>query len=66
MKYPLIKDAIETTKGKQLYSILSKGMDRGLELTTKSIKDAIQKMPCYLGSEDHIARMVWMLMNEEE
>lgn len=66
MKYPLIVDALKTKKGQKLYELLSKGFDRGLELSSTEVKNAIQgHMPCYLGSEDHIARMVWIVMNEK-
>lgn len=63
MKYELIKDAMATDEGKRLYQILCDCMDRGLELTADHVKDVINAFPTYLGSEDHIARMVWTILN---
>ena len=66
MKYQTIREALETPQGKKLYKLISKGMDRGFDSTAERIKKAIYEFPCYLGSEDHICRMVWMIMNANE
>jgi hypothetical protein len=66
MKYQTIREALETPQGEKLYTLISKGMDRGFDLTAERIKKSIYAFPCYLGSEDHIGRMVWMIMNANE
>lgn len=65
LRYETIQDAMKTRKGQALYKVLSKGFDRGVELSNRYVKDAINgPLASYLGSQAHIERLVWMIMNE--
>lgn len=61
--YESIKDAMATDQGKDLYKVIEAGMKVGWELTSQHIKSKMDMTPCYIGSNLHIERMVWMILN---
>ena len=63
MGYPTIQLALATPEGQRLYAVLSENFSKTLEQDI-TLKKIIESKATYFGSQSHIEKLVWLLLNE--